>query len=483
MIYFFDDEVIREMEGLARIPGPVQKLGPVLEPTWSDGNITASFASSIVALGGGRWRLYYTFADRGAGEQGIGVAESQDGLRWERPLLGQVKHDGKDTNQLFIEGLPNDATRSFHGQPQVLRLPDRSWVMYLWVHGGYLRYSIARSEDGLHWRVDDFDRPAIYHHNEFAPHAFTMGLSPKDLEGHKKFGGLSEAELLRLKALRSNDATYVHYNQARSRFEMYSVWLMFNPEDGPRRVPYDNAPQVLRTIHRRLSENGINWSDPELIITPDAADPLHQQFYYLAVHRQDGWHIGMLGSYAVADQTMDIELCFSRDGRRWERPIRTPWVPRGPEEYDSLMVYAPNRLIDGGDHWLLLYTGANYLHNESRSTDSREPRCVTCAARFPKRRFLGLRALGKAQLWTRPFIPRSSEIRLDATIDGEIRADLCDPYGTPLPGLSRVQAVPLTGDSTKHVLRWDEANSARYQYDAVSLRLEITDATLYALEI
>ncbi len=263
---------------------------------------------------------------------------------------------------------------------------------------------------------------------------------------------------------------------------MYSVWLMHNPEDGPRYVSYDNAPHVLRTIHRRFSMDGVEWSDPELIITPDDEDPLHQQFYYLAVHRQDGWHIGMLGNYPVADQTMDIELCFSRDGRRWERPIRTPWVPRGPEEYDSLMVYAPNRLIDAGQHWLLLYTGCDYLHNASRPTESHRPRCVTCAARFPKHRFLGLQAEGRGQLWTRPFIPTKREIRLDAAIKGEIRAELCDPFGTPLPGLSRTEAVPLTGDSTEHVLQWKEASSARYQYDAVSLRLEIADAVLYAVD-
>ena len=482
MIYFFDDEPIRKMEGLSRIPGPVEKLGPVLEPTSSDGDMCASFASSVVELDDRRWRLYYTFANRAAGRQGIGVAESQDGLHWARPLLGQVKRDGKDTNQLFIEGLPDDAARSFHGQPQVLRLPDGSWLMYFWVHGGYLRYSIARSEDGLHWRVDDFDRPAVYHPHELNPHGFTMGFTPEDLAGHKRFGGLSATELLRLKALRSNDATYVYYNADLRRFEMYSVWLMFNPEDGPRSVSYDNAPQALRTIHRRLSGDGVSWSDPELIITPDDADPMDQQFYYLAVHWQDGWHIGMLGNYPVADQTMDVELCFSRDGRQWSRPIRTPWLPRGPEKHDSLMVYAPNRLIDAGEHWLLLYTGSNHLHNASRPEGSHKPRSVTCAARFPKRRFLGLRAQGSGQLWTRPFIPKKREIRLDAAISGQVRAELCDPYGTPLPGLSRVEAVPLTGDSTEHVLRWKDGNSARYQYDAVSLRLAIADATVYAIE-
>ena len=162
------------------------------------------------------------------------------------------------------------------------------------------------------------------------------------------------------KRLRSNDATYVYYDEAGGRFEMFSVWLIPCDEASGWQTPHDNAPGVNRVIQRRQSEDGIVWSDPEILIMPDEHDPMHQEFYYLAVQPDGDWKIGMLGHYRCWEQTMDLELCFSRDGHEWLRPLRGGWVPRGgPDEIDHMSVYATNRLIDRGDHWLLLYRGGN----------------------------------------------------------------------------------------------------------------------------
>jgi len=213
--------------------------------------------------------------------------------------------------------------------------------------------------------------------------------------------------------------------------------------------------------------------------------PLDQQFSYMAVHRQDSWHIGFLGHYSVVDQTMDIELCFSRDGRRWDRPLRVPFVPRGPSgSEDSMMITAPQRLIPQGDDWLLLYTGTNRRHCDGGLPgEAGDFRDVVCAARFPKQRFLGLSTLrqGIGQLWTRPFILTAKEVSVDARVDGWLRADLCDPFGTTLPGFSKAKCQVISGDSTKHVLRWEGEDTARYQHDAVSLRLETQRGEIYCI--
>ncbi|MBM3946807.1 MAG: hypothetical protein FJ315_05335, partial [SAR202 cluster bacterium] len=397
MIYFFDDTAIHSADGLTRVPGPVEKLGVVLQSDRpGDGRRTMSFASSLVPLPGGGWRLYYSVSDAAQNERGIGVAESGDGLRWEKPPLGQLRIGGEDTNRLALGGVP-EGVRCW-GQPQVFRLGEGEWRMYCWVNQRpYLRYVVARSRDGLDWEVPDFGAPVIYHPLELGSWIWSAGMAPPVEEGggpgaaalerfvtapatESKWGHLlhqrSAAELMQLKRMRANDAVYVYRDPDTSRWEFYAPWPMSNPEGSPRRVEHDNAPFMLRAIHRRTSTDGLAWSDGELLIAPDDGDRLDQQFYYLAVHWQEGWRIGMLGSYPCADHTMDIELCFSRDGRRWERPARQPWVPRQTAE-EAGMVYAPNRLVDAGEHWLLLYTASPVRHDQIRAAEQ----ATVCAAR------------------------------------------------------------------------------------------------------
>ncbi|HNT33567.1 MAG TPA: hypothetical protein PKH07_01050 [bacterium] len=485
MLHFFDDAHLAEQEGLTRVPGPVEKIGPVIDPIASDGPFVASFASSLVQLDGGRWRFYYTCQPSSSSQHrltwrlGMGVAESEDLLHWTRPNLGQVQFEGKDTNLLKIEGIPDPNNKVNYGQPQVFRLSENEWRMYFWLHGGYLRYAIAHSKDGLSWRVDDVNQAAIFHPSELQPYGFGMGCDIEAIAGKPPFEGVSAEQLRHKRRLRSNDATFVYFNEPLKRFEMYSVWLMYNPKDGPRHIAYDNAPFSLRTVHRRISENGIHWSDPELLITPDSDDPTDQQFYFLSVHWQDGWHIGMLGDYPVAAQTMDIQLCFSRDGRHWLRPARQPWIPRGPEDYDRKMICAPNRLADLGDSWLVLYTGMNFLHNEEGQLSNRK--ASICGAKLSKNRFLGLKTQPQGKLLTKPFILLNEKLTLDADIRGSVRAELCDPYGKALEGFAMADCVPMTGNSVQHEIAWNNGNYRQYQYESLSLRLQLDDATLYAV--
>ena len=126
MIYFYDDCPIHSAHGIDRVPGPVEKQGVVLQPDRpSDANQVMTFASSMVPLRSGGWRLYYTVF--GVTTMRIAVAESADGLHWEKPNLGQVQFEGQDSNLLDIKGLADGVDR--YGQPQVFQLDDDSWRM------------------------------------------------------------------------------------------------------------------------------------------------------------------------------------------------------------------------------------------------------------------------------------------------------------------------------------------------------------------
>ncbi|MGD9497826.1 MAG: hypothetical protein AB7Y46_16105 [Armatimonadota bacterium] len=488
-VFFYDDQDLESCHGLHLAYGPVTKLGLIdwPRPEWELEQASV-FAGSVVAMPGGGWRCYYSgrcpTSDR---IFGLALAESADGVTWTKPPLGQLEIDGQGTNRIIFDNAPEHGSFT---QPQVVLMPDGSWLMWSWWHAhdvGYARYVRAESPDGVRWRLTDVNRPAVMHPSdcELGQNAWVAGLteaSAEDRFAHQRTMDWTEA-----KRLRSNDATYVYWNDASRRFEMYSVWLMPCDPESYRYTPHDNAPRVLRTIHRRESADGLNWSDPEMLILADEHDPMHQEFYYLAVQPDGEWNIGMLGHYRCWEQTMDLELCFSRDTHHWERPLRGGWVPRGEiDEIDYMSVYATNRLIDAGERWRLLYRGGNAKHNRQLPEGVAQARQETFVAEAPKGRFAGLattdRAIGALTL--RRFNHGAEQITVDADVRGRLQAELRDPYGRPLPGFELNSCAPITGDSQHHVLTWEGGRtSAQYRYDVVGLRIEVEDGVVYSVGI
>ena len=418
---------------------------------------------------------------------GIAMAESEDGISWTKPELGQLEIDGCDTNRIVPENLPNAGSLT---QPQVVRMPDGTWLMWSWWHArevGKFRYVSAESPDGISWRITNPDSPAVIHpaDRELGQNAWVAGLT--DAEISDRYEGKRTLDWAEAKRIRSNDATYVYYNEVDEKFEMYSVWLMPVDPSANRLTPHDNAPQVLRTIHRRESSDGISWSDAEMLILADDNDPLHQQFYYLAVQPDGEWNIGMLGHYRCWEQTMDLELCFSRDTHKWLRPLRGGWVPRGDiNETDYMSIYAPNRLIDMGDRWRLLYRAGNQKHNRELPEGVDSIKRETLIAEAQKGRFAGLATTARCigSLILKPFNLSSQEIIIDADIRGTLLAELRDPYGRPIPGYELNSCRPARGDSQKHKLLWaDDVSVEAYCYDVVSLRIEMTEGVLYSVTL
>ncbi|MEN6347547.1 MAG: hypothetical protein ABFE16_19810 [Armatimonadia bacterium] len=488
-LYFFDDRDVAARWNLHLTPGPVEKCGVAdmdLRP--SDLERALCFAGSVVPMPDGTYRLYYSATRRAEPRSyNLALAESRDGLRWEKPDLGQVQHEGLETNWIWPEGMP--AGESIV-QPQVVQCPDGRWLMWFWWHGhhiGRMRYLVAESEDGIRWRIIDLKMPHIMHPAdlELGQNALVAGLTAADPKN--RFAAERTMDWWAAKRLRSNDATYVYYNERTRMLEMYSVWLLPIDAETRRMTPHDNAPRVLRTIHRRESRDGIEWSDPEMLILADENDPLHQQFYYLAVQPEGEWNLGFLGHYRCWEQTMDIELCFSRDTHHWLRPLRGGWIPRGPvPEPDCMGAYATNRLIDGGDNWIVLYQGVNSMHNGKLPEGVAAAHSEIMTAQVPKGRFAGLKSTERmiGRLLLKPFNHVGEHFVVNAEVRGVLRAELRDPFGRPLPGYELNSAVPVHGDSSCHVLTWEGGKTGEeFRYDTLALRLEVEDGTVYSVEV
>jgi len=473
-LLFFDESLLAEQSNARLVPPPLEKLGPVLlgDSPGDSASAATIHSGSIIVDDHGNYRLNYTGHTTAYPQRRICVAKSNDGLKWTTPPLGQLRMGGKDTNRILIPGLPADA---WNVQPIVLRLADGRYRMYFWLHTPKpprkVRYLAAESTDGLHWRVLNLDKPCLRHPADSGDWAWLEGT-----EARKQSGGISLDDYSAIRRIRSNDAAIVY--QTSDGYELYADGLLWNPPDSGHHVASDSIPTSLRVIHRRISEDGLTWSPPELVITPDHLDPWDMELYYLAQHRLGPWRIGFLGAYRAAQRTIDVEFVYRRDGRVWHRPMRGPWLPRGPHgSLDSEMVFMPGPFIDKGSHWLSLYTGTNFIHHMP------DDRWTVHALRIPKYRLAGLRSEDplRARVRTRPFVPWGPRLLVDADIWGQLWAELCDVFGRPRPGYELTESVPLADDSVAHELRWKNAATTDYQYEGVSLRLEWTDGTVYGL--
>ena len=339
------------------LPEAWHKHGIVLEPTepWEEGSVQ-NFTSPAEPLDGDRWRLWYS--SHAKSKFAIAYAEGTPGGPMKK-VPARCTPGRPAGEPLAIGNLPEK-----WNPVQVVHLQLRSGKhrIYFWAHGpGILRFLAADSDDGRRYTVVNQNRPVLYHPHDRAANGVP---SPDGVMLVKKPSKDRPAdEPLAPSMLISNDATNI-YQLPDGTFELYSVGLVPVPKDDPAYIAFDNAPGLLRMIDLYTSADGLRFETRKRIIQRDAKDPVDQQFYYLAVTYTPKGRVGMLGHYRLQAQTMDLEWCFSADGLKWDRPIRSAWLPRGDRsQVDSYGLYGSHDIVRHKGKYHLFYSGVNSAHN------------------------------------------------------------------------------------------------------------------------
>jgi len=329
------------------------------------GNIQ-NFTSPAIPLGDGRWRIWYSAYPEGNYKRfNIAYAEGVPGKKMQKYQACLSPGDAPET-MFSISNLPA-GWRPI--QPVLIRVPDAKFKLYFWAHApGIVRYLCAESNDGRNFKVIDPYKPCLYHPNDRAVEKKMSGT--EGLTNVKKTER-PEGEPSAPVHLICNDATNV-YLLPDNTFELYTVQLVPISENSPAYVEHDNLKGMIRVIERRTSKDGLSWSNPKVVIRPDAKDPADLQFYYLSVTYCNNTRIGILGHYRVKAQTMDFEFCFSKDGINWERPYRKPCFPRSLQHDGLYGIYAPHSIVKYDSLYYLFYTGTNQTHNKKYNKGQRE---------------------------------------------------------------------------------------------------------------
>ncbi|MCA9172914.1 MAG: prolyl oligopeptidase family serine peptidase [Planctomycetales bacterium] len=439
-------------------------------------------------------------------------AESRDGVHFTRPELelhdfnNQREPDPglhKRTNIVLIGdgGYGDRYANSVLYEPDVV--PARRFKMLYTDFGKsddgreWPGVFAAFSPDGLRWTKSD--------HNPLLKTAYGgRGLQPPyaDESPYSERWDARKGFLRKTWALplSMSDAIDVMFDPRRGKYVAYGKSWLQGPAGG---LAWKHG------MARIESDDFLHWTSPEIVATPDDADPPDTEFHTSPVFFHKGCYFCLnqilrargeaIGAKADA---MQIELMISRDGLRWERPFRDQlFIDAASQPFSNGGVFTNATPVVLEDELRFYYGGYNSgaIGGGARLTDPSQQSGVGMAT-LPLDRFAGLRTepLSAQSTLKRPLehtgqitlkplsLEGVREIEVNATTeteDGELRVELLDAAGLRVRGFGSEDAIPLRGDSLRHKAKWRGRDLTELPAGRYHLRLHLRHAEVFAVEL
>ncbi|MBI3920237.1 MAG: hypothetical protein HY318_02375, partial [Armatimonadetes bacterium] len=375
------NNLTRKVNQAVKHPEPVLKM----DAPWDQDNERLSYSGVIYDAEENIFKMWYSIWRSETREAGVVVpgtvklayATSTDGISWHRPQLGLIEVNGSKQNNYLI---PEMAFYGFSIIKDYSDIPARRYKMIFGTMGResnwaeyHIPLSLAYSADGIRW-----ERP--------------MHVNPV-------LRGISDGEFT------------LSYDADRRKYQLYT-----------RRVP--NLP---RDISLYESYDLVNWEDKGRVLVPDQHDPPEMyNFYNMRPFRYEGFCLGLLNtqythpvseSYESFHKSpgfpedelghVDIQLAYSRDGQKWERPVdRSPVVPigkSGDPDFGGIYPAPFSPPVIEGETWIY-YEAQKNLHCwwdiQGRAHEKKPVREQSCCmlARMPEDHWVSLDA-GAAEGW------------------------------------------------------------------------------------
>jgi hypothetical protein len=174
-------------------------------------------------------------------------------------------------------------------------------------------------------------------------------------------------------------------------------------------------------------------------------------------------------------------LTWTRDGETWQRDRETDKFfapdPKGGA-WDHAMAWIGSS-VAVGDELLMYYAGYRWGHKYHHSVDRQ-----IGLVKMPRDRYVA-REAGKqpGTLTTHPLAFDAQELLLNvAAKNGELRVQLTNPQGDPIPGFQFQDCQPITADAIAVPVKWSRPLS-ELRGRPVRLEYSLRDAKLFAFEL
>lgn len=455
-----DDHLIERMEQGASLrlhrPTPREVVFTMDKP-WE--GCMGAYATVIEHEG--RFRLYY----RGwqidlkkrfdgmkmARPATICLAESKDGVRWERPAVDRFEYNGSRHNNIVWMGAGDDLWGTHGFAPFVDRnpacAPSQRWKA---VGGGWNNTSkglyLLSSPDGVQWSLAS-DKPFLagYDHDSHN----TVLWSPEEKLYRAYFRNAAAGTGLR-DIVTATSPDLVHWTPG-----MQLEYPGAPPEQlyVNNVIPYYRAPHILVGFPARYVER--DWT-PSVEALPELE------------HRR--LRASMSKRYGTA--VTDTLFMSSRDRvtfRRWRDAFIRPGLrPEGNWTYgDNYLAWG---MLETGSE-ISLYATEGYWRGES-----------TKLRRYTLR-VDGFVSLNGGDTVTRPLTFEGSRLSLNISTSaaGGARVEIQDAEGRPIPGYTLEDCWEIVGDTLDYTVRWKQGTSvAALEGKPVRLRFVLPDCDLYS---
>ncbi|MCC6681100.1 MAG: hypothetical protein IT445_09385 [Phycisphaeraceae bacterium] len=456
---FIDDWVIDSVHSIKRTLHPMQKhpANPVIVPDkpW-EGAAVLGGGGTLRDENTGQFRIWYkahhpVYGPPPKYETRIRrsftcYAVSDNGLEWTKPKLGIVKYQGNKANNIVLAACEsNVAVQEMFEPPPTARViramsyvhyvpseadPQRRYVSLVRMRG----FTTFTSSDGIHWT----DRGKVFD--------------------------------------QAYDATSIQYDPVRHMYYgSAKIWA-----HGRRARGYSESP------------DGINWSDTLYQLDIDQRDHPADQMYQLNSWYYETLHLGLLKMYHhEPEHRLDLQLVSARDPRHWDRRYREPVLAcgdRASNEWDwanqSLVSSSPVRV--GNELWFY-YSGRTRDHIQRDHLGQLmppigQPWGAIGIARLRLDGFVSADAGSSGGMMetkelslTRPTLCLNAD-----AARGEVRVELIDLHGRPIPGYTARDAVPLTRDSVSQKIHFRTRRHLPEPGTPVKIRFYLKNASLYS---
>ena len=477
---FVDQMLVRESQRVAFTLHPAEKhpLNPLVKADrpWEVWNAEL-FGTVLYDEEEKLFKMWYTADGEGYFEDTYPTfyAVSQDGVHWEKPLVGtlECKKNIRHNAVTFVQQInvmkdneDPDASRRYKmvGNVDTAR-PVKGYFTFV-------------SADGLNWKQHG-----------------SVPLAPIRFPSTPKLVG-------------NGDNITAYYDRERR------LYVAFPKIAAPVRGYYR------RSYYMVTSKDFERWSEPILVLAADERDDagsLHRaeevrpmldvpddpvrmrgEFYVVGFYPTQSCTLSFISLFTLTNQARgntlqhegpsEVQLASSRNLTSWERPFRTPCIPRGKiGEWDRGFFMTASEAIRVGDEIWLYYHGTNYTHGTPVfHMNERTGRGTTVdgaigLAKWKLDRFVSADGIGEgSSLTTVPIVFSGERLEINAHIDspGELRVEILDAASRRIPDFDLSE--PMKGDDLRHPIRWKDGNLSKLRGRPVTLKFHLKGAELYS---
>ncbi len=456
---FVDHFLIEKMDGVRLTLNRPRDEGPVLrfDKPWEG----PGCAYCTVIRDGDTFRLYYRGKSPalrdGSPDEVTCYAESTDGIHWTKPELGLVEMDGSKKNNVIL-AQQNGVTHNF--SPLLDTRPDVAAEQRFKALGGLDvnesggLFALV-SADGIRWRKLQ-DKPVLLpgmislENTHFFDSQNVAFWSPSE-EKYLCYFRVFVDGIRRIARAESDD--FIHWSEP--------VLMEYRCQDGEAPIeqlytnqthPYFRAPHLYLAIAARFMPG-------RQVLTDVQAKAIGVNLKYFG-------------------DTSDAVLMTTRGGTVYDRTFLSAFIRPGigAQNWVSRTNYPALNVVQTGPNEMSVYVNQDYAQPTAhlRRYSMRLDGFASARAEYEG-----------GELVTKPFTFTGKQLTINfaTSAAGDIRVEIQDLAGKPIPGFTLADAREQIGNEINRSVSWKNGDDVSpLAGKPIRLRFVIRDADLYSLQ-